>query len=132
MSRILKLLTIVLLSSCCTGKIQQIQNPITEREYQILGKNCDYVFEKCKNRNNDYEIVNLLKYTECFNGLASDEMISILGSPTEFHPSSELNPFIIYGLGRNEEDTYFYQAKYLLRNDTIISGNVSKIKVYKN
>ena len=82
MSRILKLLTVVLLSSCCTGKIQQIQNPITEREYQILGKNCDYVFEKCKNRNNDYEIVNLLKYTECFNGLASDEMISILGSPT--------------------------------------------------
>lgn len=125
-------LTVALLSSCCTGKLQQVQNPITEEEYQILGTNCDYVFEKCINRRNDYEIVGLLEHTKCFNGLSSYEVISILGSPTEFHPLSELNPFIIYDLGKTEDSAYYYQAKYLLRNDTIISGNVSKIRVYRN
>ena len=132
MKGILLTLTVAVLSSCCTGKLQQIQNPITEEEYNILGKNCDYVFNKCRSRKNDYEIVNLLKHTECFNGLSSDEAIAILGSPTKFHPSSDLNPFIIYDLGKTEGYSYYYQAKYLIRNDTIISGNVSKIKVYKN
>lgn len=126
------ILTVALLSSCCTGKLQQVQNPITEEEYKILGTNCYYVFEECINRRNDYEVVGLLEHTECFNGLSSDEIISILGSPTEFHPSSELNPFIIYDLGKTEDFSYYYQAKYLLRNDTIISGNVSKIRVYRN
>jgi len=132
MKRILISLSVVLLSACCTGKLQQIQNPISEREYQILGKNCDYVFEKCKNRNNDYEIVHLLEHTECFNGLSLNEVISILGNPTKFHPSSELHPFIIYDLGKNEDNLHYYQAKYLYRNDTIISGSISKIKIYKN
>lgn len=102
------------------------------KEYQILGKNCDYVFEKCKNRNADLEIVNLLKYTECFNGLSSKEVISILGAPAEFHPSSELHPFIVYNLGKNENASYYYQAKYFYRNDTIIGSSISKIKIYKN
>ena len=126
------ILTVVLLSSCCTGKLQQIQNPITKREYQVLGRNCDYVFEKCKNRISDHEIVDLLENTECFNGLSSSEIISILGNPTKFYPPSKLNPFIIYDLGKSENYSHYYQAKYLLRNDTIISGSISKIKIYKN
>src|SRR5690606_4666262 len=124
MKKIILPLFIVVLSSCCSKTINQLQNPITEKELLILSKNCDYVFEKCKNRNSDLEIIELLKHTQCFNGLLTKELIAILGEPTKFYPPSEIFPFMIYELGKNERSADYFQAKYFCRNDSIISSGI--------